>query len=296
MNTNCVFSVIGGDMRQAKLIQMLAADGFCVNICGFENCEEPFNNVVICSDIETCVKYSDCIILGLPFSTDNKLISAPYAENLLHLNELYTCLNNAHLLLGGKLNEDVYIAANKYGFKAVDYFEREELMIENAVPTAEGTIQILMEELPITIQDSDCLITGYGRTGRILGKKLYMLGANVTVAARSCQSRAWITTEGLTAASLENIDFEKNKYDAIINTVPHLIFSDNILNTIDKDTLMIDLASKPGGIDFTAAAAKNLKVIWALSLPGKVAPLTSGKIIKRAIFNIIEGEKLNEPK
>ena len=54
---------------------------------------------------------------------------------------------------------------------------------------------------------------------------------------------------------------------------------------------MIDLASKPGGIDFSAAAMLNLKVIWALSLPGKVAPVTSGEIIKTAIFNIINEEE-----
>ena len=34
----------------------------------------------------------------------------------------------------------------------------------------------------------------------------------------------------------------------------------------------------------------GLKVIWALSLPGKTAPLTSGKIIKETISNIFYEE------
>lgn len=42
-----------------------------------------------------------------------------------------------------------------------------------------------------------------------------------------------------------------------------------------------------GGVDFDAAKEIGVKVIWALSLPGKVAPVTSGMIIKDTITNII---------
>ena len=43
-----------------------------------------------------------------------------------------------------------------------------------------------------------------------------------------------------------------------------------------------------GGVDFEAAKAFGVKVIWALSLPGKIAPVTSGAIIKDTIMNIIK--------
>ena len=33
---------------------------------------------------------------------------------------------------------------------------------------------------------------------------------------------------------------------------------------------------------------KKLKFIWALSLPGKVAPITSAEFIKNTIYNIIK--------
>ncbi|MFR2331473.1 MAG: hypothetical protein ACLS63_00345 [Flavonifractor plautii] len=51
--------------------------------------------------------------------------------------------------------------------------------------------------------------------------------------------------------------------------------------------LVIDLASKPGGVDFDAAARLGVKAFWALSLPGKVAPVTAGKSIKTTIYNIL---------
>ena len=40
-------------------------------------------------------------------------------------------------------------------------------------------------------------------------------------------------------------------------------------------------------MDFEAAKELGLNVIWALSLPGKVAPITAGKIITDTILNII---------
>jgi dipicolinate synthase subunit A len=52
----------------------------------------------------------------------------------------------------------------------------------------------------------------------------------------------------------------------------------------------LDLASIPGGIDFEYAKKLGLKTDWALSLPGKVAPLTAAEIIKKTIDNaLVEG-------
>lgn len=40
-------------------------------------------------------------------------------------------------------------------------------------------------------------------------------------------------------------------------------------------------------MDFDAAAKLGVKVIWALSLPGKVAPVSAGAIIKETIVNVL---------
>ena len=55
---------------------------------------------------------------------------------------------------------------------------------------------------------------------------------------------------------------------------------------IKKDTLLIDLASNPGGIDKNEAKDKGLKLIHALGLPGKIAPVSSAKFIKKIIYEI----------
>ena len=51
---------------------------------------------------------------------------------------------------------------------------------------------------------------------------------------------------------------------------------------------MIDLASAPGGVDHQAAEELGIRVIPALSLPGRVAPKTAGEIIKETIYHMME--------
>lgn len=160
--------------------------------------------------------------------------------------------------------------------------------IPNAVPTAEGAIEIAIAETPFTIHGSKSLVLGYGKIGKILSKDLYGLGAQTYVEARKYADLAMIEGHGYEPLPLDNLKDHIHEFDIIFNTIPSLILDDEILAKVKKDALIIDLASKPGGIDFDAAKSYGLKVIWALSLPGKIAPVSSGAIIKDTIMNIIK--------
>ena len=160
--------------------------------------------------------------------------------------------------------------------------------IPNAVPTAEGAIEIAIAETPFTIHGSKSLVLGYGKIGKILSKDLYALGAQTYVEARKYADLAMIEGHGYEPLPLDNLKDHIHEFDIIFNTIPSLILDDEILTKVKKDALIIDLASKPGGIDFDAAKSYGLKVIWALSLPGKIAPVSSGAIIKDTIMNIIK--------
>ena len=52
--------------------------------------------------------------------------------------------------------------------------------------------------------------------------------------------------------------------------------------------MLIDLASKPGGVDFSAAKELGIHAVQALSLPGKTAPRAAAEIIKNTIYNMME--------
>ena len=59
---------------------------------------------------------------------------------------------------------------------------------------------------------------------------------------------------------------------------------------IDKKTLIIDLASSPGGVDVSAAKKLSSRVLWASSLPGKYAPESAGELIGECIEGIMAAE------
>ncbi len=69
------------------------------------------------------------------------------------------------------------------------------------------------------------------------------------------------------------------QYDIIYNTVPSMILHEERLKLLNKETIIIDLASKPGGVDFKKAEELGLNARLELSLPGKIAPITSAEYI-----------------
>ena len=113
------------------------------------------------------------------------------------------------------------------------------------------------------------------------------LGCDVTVAARSPKDLAWAEADGAHVIPLAFMERVLPKYRIVINTIPARIFGERELSLLDSDTLIIDLASLPGGVDFSAAEELELRAISALSLPGKTAPVTAAEIMDRTIGNIL---------
>lgn len=266
--------IIGGDSRINYLSQGLMEDGFKVKT--FDGSEP----------LKTAVEECDAVVLGLPCSRDDKTVDAPDLSESILLKDLFHIMGKNKLLLAGKMSQGTKAVADVFGVKWVDYFMREELEILNAVPTCEGALQIAMEELPITLFGCDATVTGFGKVAQPIVSALRALGANVTVCARKPSARAKARTFGANAVDFSLLRESMSKSHLVINTVPQLVIGRRELITA-KDALIIDLASKPGGVDMEAAKDLGVKVIWALGLPGKVAPVTAGNIIKETICNIL---------
>lgn len=284
MNNN--ISVIGGDLRQIRLAELLMGDGYDVSVSGFGK-DSISSKVKFESDIVKAAK-SDILIFPMPVTQTPTLLNAPFNDKPIPISEIVENVKDSALILGGRIGKDTYNLFEKQ--KCIDYSEREELMIKNAVPTAEGAIEIAIAETPITISKCKCLIIGYGRIGKVLSRLLKSMGASVTVSARRYSDLAWIDVNGYTSVHNKDIIHSIDTYDVIFNTAPALILDEAVLAKINMDSIVIDLASKPGGVDFQKAKDLGLKVIWALSLPGKTAPLTSGEIIKETVSNILYEE------
>ena len=280
------FAVIGGDMRQAKLAELLAADGHKVSVYAQDKLI-PAEEVSFKESAQEALKDAECVVLPLPMTTKDGMLNTPLSNKRHTVTEVLGVIYEGQIVCAGRIDEETYTKARDKKIVLIDYFAREELAVSNAAATAEGAVQIMMEEMPITICGSKCLVLGFGRIGKMLAHKLHALGARVTVSARKYSDRSWIEALGYTAENTAEIDGRLSGYDAIINTVPARVLDERRLKEVDSGCLCLDLASKPGGMDFGAASRLGVKAVWALSLPGEVAPVTSGKIIKDTIYNIL---------
>ena len=267
------FAVIGGDARFSRLAELLRADGHQALCAGLEGAG------AACLPLEDAVKDAEIVILPLP-ACARETVNAPLAAEKIEIRRLAGLIRPCQTVLAGKpagtLTELV---------PCVDYFAREELTVRNAAATAEGALEILMRELPVTLLGERILVVGFGRIGKFLALRLHLLGARVTVSARKPADRAWIQCLGLEAADTERLDV--SGFRAVVNTVPALVLDEKRLLRLDRDCMCLDLASKPGGVDFAAAQRLGLRTIHALGLPGRACPESAAAAIRDTIYNVI---------
>lgn len=287
MSTN--FTVVGGDLRIIKLAKMLSEDGNIVYTYGLEKAEElkDCENIILCDSLKEATDKSQIIVGPIPFSSNGEMVNTPFSDSQITVIELMKNVNSK-VLIAGSINDEINNLANEENIKIVDIIKREELAVLNAIATAEGAIEIMIANTNRIIHGKNVLILGFGRLGKVLAKKLDGLSVNVTCAARKSDDLAWIKVYGYTSININEIGENLSEYDIIINTVPNLILTEEKLKYVRDDCLLlIDLASNPGGIDKKGCKDRGLKLVCALALPGKVAPITTAVFIKGTVYNVL---------
>lgn len=280
-------SIIGGDLRIAKLAEMYSNDKENINIFtyGLEKYfKEDTNKIKECDNIDEAIQASDIIISGMPFTRDNSTLNAPFAENQIEITNVKKLVSGKTFIAGG-IPSEFYLDGN---INSIDLMQNEELTILNAIPTVEGTIKIAIEEREETIHESNVLICGFGRIGKILCDKFSALGANVYCSARKESDLAWIREKRYIPLTYDEITKFSSNFDIVINTVPTMVIKKEQLDSFNKEITIIDVASNPGGIDKEYAKEKGIKVITALGIPGKEMPKTAAKYIKNVVDKIIK--------
>ncbi|MBQ9657711.1 MAG: dipicolinate synthase subunit DpsA [Clostridia bacterium] len=281
------FTIIGGDLRSVKICKILSKQGNNIYTYALENAEEinEHKDIKVCDTLEEAIEKSENIILPTPFSKDGQFVHTVYTNNKLNIDEVLSKIKKEQKIFVGAIQNNI---KEKYkDLQIIDLMKLEEVAVLNTIATAEGTIEIAIRETQKNIQGSKILVLGFGRVAKVVAQKFKALDAKVTCAARKQEDFAWIETLGLEYTNINQLNEEIGKYDIIINTVPELILKEEQLKNVQKQTLLIDLASKPGGIDFEVAKKLELKCIWALALPGKVAPISTAEILVKSILKNI---------
>jgi len=177
--------------------------------------------------------------------------------------------------------------------KVYNYFDDEILAMKNAYLTAEGTLKLVIENTEISLKDLSVLVLGYGRVGKCVTDILNKNDCKTAVAVRNIQDTALASIHAAAVFDFKSYEKYLNQFDVIINTVPALIIKKRQLAKVKQDCLIIDLASKPGGIDFETAKEMEINTIHALGIPGKTSPKTAGKYILESVFQLLEKEQLS---
>ncbi|MCM3689862.1 dipicolinic acid synthetase subunit A [Neobacillus niacini] len=291
MLTGMQIAVIGGDARQLEIIRKLTELDARLSLIGFEQLDHAFTGAVKEKLDEVDFSNMDALILPVPgtnleghvetiFSNEKVILTA---EMLLKTPEhctIYSGISNTYL--NGITKE-----ANR---PLVQLFERDDVAIYNSIPTVEGTIMMAIQHTDFTIHGSNITVLGLGRVGMSVARTFHALGAKIKVGARKTEHIARITEMALTPFHLNEIEQQVKDTDILINTIPLLIVTASVISKLPAHTLIIDLASKPGGTDFRYAEKRGIKALLAPGLPGIVAPKTAGQILANVLAQLLQDD------
>ncbi len=264
-------TIVGGDDRYGYLYDILKARG--------NEVARYFTQNAIWQPDDYALQNCDCVLLPVPISKNGVDIYSPAINERIALADFLPALTQAKLVLGGVVSSQLAELCAKLKVELHDIMELEELTIKNAVATAEGAVYLAMQHTKKTLYNSDCLVVGYGRIGKVLAKFLSALGANVTVATRRTDHLPWIDIDGYQSIMLADLAQHVNRYDSIISTAPALVLDEQVLQNVAASSLILDLASLPGSVDFAAAKLLGLNCLHALGLPSIIAPHSAATYI-----------------
>lgn len=266
--------IIGGDERFVYLKQTLIENNFYVKdlyLNSSYELNEDLNNFKI-------------IFLPIPFSK-NGLLNSPLHDEKIPLIQILTYIKNFKgKVIGGFSKTDEELL-QKLNLDFINILSDEEFTLINAIITAEGTIQKIINENEKSLFESNVCITGYGRVSKALSKRLYPLCNELIVYNNPSINYIYTKVDNIKSRTLNKFYTEAKYFDVIINTIPTLILDKKVLDSINPNkTLILDLASLPGGVDFSYAKNIGIKTFHYLGVPAKI----SSKSASNAIFNFVK--------
>ncbi|MBM7603271.1 dipicolinate synthase subunit A [Metabacillus crassostreae] len=294
MLTGLNIAVIGGDARQLEVIRKLTELEAKLFLVGFDQLDHGFTGATKVKIEDVQFEEIDAIILPIPGTDKEGIIDTVFSNIEIKFSEDLLKRTPDHCVIySGITNNYLNSLVENTNRKLIQLFKRDDVAIYNSIPTVEGTIMMVIQHTDITIHGSNIAVLGLGRVGMSVARTFAALGANVKVGARDTAHLARISEMGLTPFQLNDIEDHVSDIDVCINTIPHLVVTSSVIANMPAHTLIVDLASKPGGTDFRYAEKRGIKALLAPGLPGIVAPKTAGQIVANVLTQLLEEVKKN---
>ncbi|QGH34585.1 dipicolinic acid synthetase subunit A [Gracilibacillus salitolerans] len=282
-------AIIGGDARYLPLIHALKTiDNLRIRILGFEQVEQSYTGVMQSTIENLDTSQLDGIILPITGIDDDGYVETMFSNEKIQLTEeWFQSLPENCVVFTGISNQKLDQYIEKNDLQLIKLMERNDVAIYNSIPTAEGAIMLAIKHTDFTIHHANVFIFGYGRVGETTASSFAGLGANIAVISRDETDLARVYERGWEAYSLDQTENYIDKCQILINTIPAKVVNKSLIEKMNSQAIIIDLASKPGGIDFEYAKSRGIEAIHALGLPGMVAPTTAGEILADRIAKIL---------
>lgn len=295
MNKYKNIGIIACDLRQVYMAKYLMNKSFNITLICSENLshskefKESIHSIIragnsanlkIIYEIEEIIKLSQVIVTPVPFNKISEFIVTPKFITLLKERDDASSI----LLYSGYIDSEAQILLDKAKIKYIDYFKSDKLAIFNSIATAEGIIAEAIISKNTNLHGSKAIILGYGKCGKTLADKLKGLNVNVSICARREEELALANSLGFKTINLHNLIMEIKNYEYIFNTIPYMILNEEVLKKVSMNSIILDIASTPGGVDKNAANRYNICVKHSLGIPGKYSPESSGIAIAKDLL------------
>ncbi len=279
---------LGGDARQLEVIKSCIKQNATVSLIGFDNLQSSFSGASRRELTPDFLGTVDRLILPIVGTDEKGYIDSLFTSKKIVLTEEhFQALSPNCVIYVGLAKSYLRNLCERYGIVLIELLKRDDVAIYNSIPTAEGALMMAIQNTDITIHHSQCIVLGLGRVGMTLARTLNKLGAKVRVGIRRQDHSARAFEMGLNPFYLEDLTNQVENVDLLFNTIPALVVDAPVIKRMPHQAVVIDLASRPGGVDFQYAEKRGIKALLAPSLPGIVAPKTAGQILARSITELI---------
>ncbi|MCD7847523.1 MAG: hypothetical protein LUG49_05805 [Oscillospiraceae bacterium] len=256
--------IIGGDARQIYCAGRLALEP------GFEVRRFALGTDAFSGEVAPC----DVLLLPYkPVQGETIVGSVDATGGEVYLSDTLNCVRDGGAVFAGKMDNEVVDSLKARKIAVHNWFSDETLTLENARLTAEGASQIITKNAPGGVSGSKILILGKGRVAKACAELFGKMGADVMIAARSKEH----PTDFISPDEISNAD-------VIVNTIPARVFGEKELAHVKKGSFILELASKPYGIDFDKAREMGIPAILASGVPGKYTPEEAGRALAESVF------------
>jgi dipicolinate synthase subunit A len=289
------FVFIGGDARQLEVIKSFIKMRANITLIGFDNLQTPLSGTMQKEFEPAVLARADIVVLPVIGTDDKGEISSIFTSKTLILTDEHMKSLPPHAkIFTGLARPYLKKLCEKYQLSLVELMQRDDVAIYNSIPTVEGALMIAIQNTDITIHGANTLVLGLGRVGLTLVRTFQAIGANVKVGVSHSADYARALEMGASPFYLHELEEIAPQAELILNTIPAQVLTASVLAKVRHDVVMIDIASKPGGIDYGYAEKRGLKAILCPSLPGIVAPKTAGRILAATIRQLMMEEIAEE--